>query len=1206
MVILVVAAALIAGRANLDAAKEVRLADRAALVERFGTAGEQTYAHSTVESLTLSPDDPAANEAAIARVTAGSSGQALVAVAVVDRSGDLIGSRPADLTLPPAAIDGTLDWTMSEGLPSITPVFELDGEPVWAQFEPVGAPEPWGALVMIEPLTTGWLQDLYEGLGSMSGDEGGITLLDDNGVVAASWDPTRVGEPSPLNGLLGDDGDRRVTEVSVDGEETTYIASTHAGGTRTMVFEQSSATLFGDLEAAQAQRDRMVVAAAALAIVLLGLLTWLRQRAVRKAHARTNALLAMAHDIVLLVDDHGVIRFASPTVATLLGCEESDVVDRRLHDLVAGAHTGRLADAVEMVARESEAELLGVQLRCADGQARWFDLHLAKDPDPALPGVLVTCHEIGDRRALEEVLAHRASHDALTDLGNRSTFDRSLAALALRDGPLSVMVIDLDHFKPLNDSLGHDAGDAALRAVAACLRDAVRTTDVVCRLGGDEFGVILPNTEGPNARLRADRIIDAIRDSWPSIDGSVELDASIGIATADGPVDHPAQMVRDADAAMYRAKQAGGGSVATTLTSSPAPAAVAPAIAAMERSSATKLDEDARTRSSAPVPAEGGASGRVLSSARASAATWIVTVALAAGMASGGVFVANEASERLERDRVEDRASLLVAISDLNGELFDRDALIETVASSPWGDMADPALVEYILGFYASSPALQPDGFAVMLDIDGSVVAASPPGTPVAVDTTSSLWSDVADGIGYTEPVAYIDGRPITQLVVPVTSADPVEHVLVMGTDPSTAGWSDSLASLGSLTDHPGGISLVDGNGRSTISWNTQTIGTQIVDPALLEDAPVGEPIVERVDHDGAETVVIATVLPGSRPTSYAVWTQDASTLFADLHAGQRTRDAALVAIVIIALVGFTIVGRRDERALRNTERRFAALLQHAHDIVVVLGPDRSIRFVSAAAQTQLGTAPDSVLGQPLHALIGAEPAATIDRAIDAMRGGRTHAFDGQELTAADGSTRWFDVDVTDVRAHAGIAGILITFHDVSARVRLEGLLTEQATTDPLTGLLNRAEFGSRLDDLSSRRSRQVGSDAILFIDLDHFKPINDTLGHHAGDEVLRVVAERLTATVRSHDIVCRLGGDEFALLLVDCDLELARATVERLLVAIRQPVPVSNGVATVDASVGIALSRTEITNAEELVRAADQAMYQAKRDGRGRYVVGA
>jgi diguanylate cyclase (GGDEF)-like protein/PAS domain S-box-containing protein len=839
----------------------------------------------------------------------------------------------------------------------------------------------------------------------------------------------------------------------------------------------------------------------------------------------------------------------------------------------------------------------------SDDKPAWFDLQLTANPHPDLPGVLVTCHEVGDRRRLEEELSHRAGHDALTGLGNRKTFDAALESLAAVEGPIAVMVIDLDHFKPLNDALGHDAGDAALRAVAECLTDTVRASDIVCRLGGDEFAVIMSSGDPASATALAHRVIAKIRDAWPHMDSSVALDSSIGIAVAHGPVPDPERLVRDADSAMYRAKQAGGGQSVTVTSETQDPDFAQRAVRAdtsEDRPSPAPASPDSSVKGAVAAPLR---TQRLLTSRVHGLMMWAFTLVVAALLLVLGLTYTQSVAAQLEHDRINDRLELVTGINELSASAMDTSRLIPVVASTPW-DLDNPQLMEYILDEYANSTKLSPDGIAVMLDREGRVIAASPPGTSVALDVGGTLWAEALQGRAYRAPIVDDGERSRAYFVVPVATTDPIEHVLVLGADPRTTDWSTGMANLGSLTDAPGGISIVDVNGTASVSWTPDLIGNRVIDPALLPNSDTHDPRVERVDVDGTETVVIAVPIRGTHSPAFGVWTQSASTMFADLRTGQGARDLTIGAIVLLALIGLTFVSRRQEAALIRSEQRLDALLHNAHDIVVVLSASGTIRFASAAATHHLGVDRTVVAGKSADSLFGEEAARRIDEAISSLNENRGTTLTAVGVDRGDGSGGWFDIEVSDLRHHASIGGYLLTCHEVTERMELEALLTQQATRDPLTGLLNRGQFNTHLDQASRRRVTHAGSDAVVFIDLDHFKPINDTFGHQAGDELLRVIAQRITAAVRSHDLVCRLGGDEFALLLTDCDLDLARATVERLLDAIREPIPLAEGVAQIDASVGVAMSRSEVTNTEQLVREADQAMYEAKRSGRGRYVV--
>jgi diguanylate cyclase (GGDEF)-like protein len=169
---------------------------------------------------------------------------------------------------------------------------------------------------------------------------------------------------------------------------------------------------------------------------------------------------------------------------------------------------------------------------------------------------------------------------------------------------------------------------------------------------------------------------------------------------------------------------------------------------------------------------------------------------------------------------------------------------------------------------------------------------------------------------------------------------------------------------------------------------------------------------------------------------------------------------------------------------------------------------------------------------------------------------------------------------------------------------RLEQL-AHQAFHDSLTQLPNRALFADRLDHALERTNRRKAAVAVLFLDLDDFKPINDNFGHEAGDRLLTAVAQRIKACVRPEDTVARLGGDEFTVLLEDiADVRYAIAVAERIEASLQEPFRVEGQDATVTASVGIAVSRGPQTTPDELLRDSDRAMYQAKRMGRARHEV--
>ncbi|HEX5166730.1 MAG TPA: GGDEF domain-containing protein, partial [Thermomicrobiales bacterium] len=178
------------------------------------------------------------------------------------------------------------------------------------------------------------------------------------------------------------------------------------------------------------------------------------------------------------------------------------------------------------------------------------------------------------------------------------------------------------------------------------------------------------------------------------------------------------------------------------------------------------------------------------------------------------------------------------------------------------------------------------------------------------------------------------------------------------------------------------------------------------------------------------------------------------------------------------------------------------------------------------------------------------------------------------------------------------VAGTVL---DVTERKQLETRLSHQAYHDPLTGLSNRAHFLERLEE--HQRQDTV---AVLFIDLDNFKEVNDRLGHNAGDRVLCIIAERLRLCLRDGDLAARLGGDEFTVLLQGLTAPHSVDSVaRRILQVLSEPIAIDGESVLITPSIGVAITTPDLDDTSEgLLRAADTAMYRAKRDGKARYAV--
>jgi diguanylate cyclase (GGDEF)-like protein/PAS domain S-box-containing protein len=287
---------------------------------------------------------------------------------------------------------------------------------------------------------------------------------------------------------------------------------------------------------------------------------------------------------------------------------------------------------------------------------------------------------------------------------------------------------------------------------------------------------------------------------------------------------------------------------------------------------------------------------------------------------------------------------------------------------------------------------------------------------------------------------------------------------------------------------------------------------------------------------------------------------------------------------------------------------QLASIVESADDAIVSIDPDGRVATWNDGARRMYGFTATEIRGERLDALFAAGKADDLPRLLEAvMAGGRVERHESTHQTA-DGST--FDVWLTlsPIRDRAGTPiGASVIARDISDHKRLEGELAHQALHDSLTGLPNRVLFHDRLRQSLNRLRRPdrpgSGRHAVLFVDLDDFKIINDTLGHSIGDELLVAVANRLRDALRAVDTAARLGGDEFTILLENIDDERdAERAADRILEELRRPFDLDGHAIVVSASIGIAFGDAGSNDPDELLRSADTALYEAKGRGKGRH----
>jgi diguanylate cyclase (GGDEF)-like protein/PAS domain S-box-containing protein len=263
-------------------------------------------------------------------------------------------------------------------------------------------------------------------------------------------------------------------------------------------------------------------------------------------------------------------------------------------------------------------------------------------------------------------------------------------------------------------------------------------------------------------------------------------------------------------------------------------------------------------------------------------------------------------------------------------------------------------------------------------------------------------------------------------------------------------------------------------------------------------------------------------------------------------------------------------------------------------------GGDLQFLAVNNAAQEMYGYGRAEFLALSLGDIRPPEDRGQLLRNLSAVRAGRTH-FDGIRHCTKSGQTLDIEID-TRQTIFDGENAMIVCPSDVTDRIRLRRDLEHQALHDALTGLPNRSLFRDRLQHAHQRLERSGGCYAVLMLDLDNFKTVNDSLGHTAGDDLLVRVSERLTASVGSGDTAARLGGDEFAILLEDLpEPSDASSAAERLRTALRTPFLIAGRSLTVTATIGIATSIGAEASAD-VTRNADVALYVGKADGKDRH----
>ena len=384
--------------------------------------------------------------------------------------------------------------------------------------------------------------------------------------------------------------------------------------------------------------------------------------------------------------------------------------------------------------------------------------------------------------------------------------------------------------------------------------------------------------------------------------------------------------------------------------------------------------------------------------------------------------------------------------------------------------------------------------------------------------------------------------------------------------------------------------------GRLDTLW---LVGYVLLGLALLDDATDDEPTVAPTVQTSTEirhTLVIqafvALVLVGLMvfevahliaPTTLVVW----AGAWAVILVLARSRILGLLRTV-------------GEASDTENQRRLSAMISGSSDVRGLADVDGSIRFLTPSIEALTGVALPDWIGQRFDTMLTRHLDGLDDLALrlQHLRPGEEAAWECTAGTLPSGERRTVQLRIGNETATPGVDGWVISAQDVTDAARLTAELRHQALHDTLTGLPNRSLLVDRIQHALDRaRHRDGARFAVVLVDLDDFKSVNDGLGHHRGDDLLRAVAGRLTEAVRPGDTVARLGGDEFALLFDDVDTAEAMALAEGVRAHLARPVAVPTGDLTIGASIGVACAGAA-ADPVALLRAADLAMYESKRGG--------
>ncbi|WP_250038077.1 sensor domain-containing diguanylate cyclase [Paractinoplanes maris] len=555
-------------RSALKAADEVHLADSRALAVNNGTLVGRLQWLSAAElgdflsenALHLGPGN--AGDRDLLRTFAAKSDTFGYGAVLLDLNGRVLSSSRG--TGLPAA--GNAGWKplftqLTGGAKAgFSSIMVVDG----AFLEAVGVPVvvggvPAAVLVGLNSVATTSLQQYTV---TLSSDVHQTAIIDSTGTIAATNRVQQLGrqiDPAVRRALAAEPAGGFVRYTTVGGTEMVAITVGGLPGGWSYVRIQTRKSFDGAVHTKSQTLNLTLGAMLLIGVLAMSVLGYRTQIQRRRADERFQALFQHAPDLVSVLGADGTIDYSSPSAATVLGYPEGRLVGTSVFDLVHPDDQPYMrGQFARLLINRDELLRLQCRVRSAAGDYRWFEFTASNQmTNPSLHGIVINARDISENRAYQERLAHEAEHDALTGLPNRRRMQDALGT-SLREQPVAVLFVDLDGFKPVNDAHGHEAGDDLLRQVAARLTGCVREQDVLARVGGDEFVILMPGVIGPaDSEAMSARIRESIAAPFVVGGSPVRIGASVGVHLAAGSTD-PDEALRAADHAMYAVKHSRG------------------------------------------------------------------------------------------------------------------------------------------------------------------------------------------------------------------------------------------------------------------------------------------------------------------------------------------------------------------------------------------------------------------------------------------------------------------------------------------------------------------------------------------------------------------------------------------------------------------------------------------------------------------------